>query len=260
MSTITLICLGTAGFLIQYDHQRLLLDPFFSRPAGALPVIKAIPQDFRDVSLILVSHGHFDHAMDVATVASLSGAPVYAPLKTCTILNKQGVNAAALHPNERHATVEWNGVTIQIVPSRHIRFDTPLIMKTMAKMIRGGTFFEIAWRARHYPLGSNSDFLLNFDGYRILFSGSGGGDWKHLAQLKPDCFLLPFAGRSDLTEYYLNALALLRPKTVVLHHFDTFFPSFCVQYPVHEFQERVSELFPEIDVIVPEPERDITLP
>ncbi len=260
MTSITLLWLGTAGFLLEYQGNKLLLDPFFSRPPGAHPTLRARPEEFRAASLILVSHGHFDHAMDVATLALLSNAHVYAPSKTCAILKQRGVDPSLLHANEEHPSFRWHGVLIQVVPSRHIRFDGPLIMKTLAKMISGGTFLKIARLAMEYPLGSTSDFFFDFQGYRVLFSGSGGGEWTRLASLKPDCFLLPFAGRSDLIDYYLRGLRIIMPNTVVLHHFDTFFPSFCVEYPVEEFKRTVERELPGIRVIIPEMEVRFSLP
>jgi len=40
---------------------------------------------------------------------------------------------------------------------------------------------------------------------------------------------------------------------VVLHHFDRFFPGFCVDYPVEEFVAVVRKTLPDLEVLVPEP-------
>jgi len=257
---ITLKWLGTAGFHMKVGGREILLDPFLSRPAGASPAIKARPADFSGVSLILISHGHFDHAMDAAGLARTSGAQVYAPRQTCRILERRGVDPADLFPNEETSAFECNGVKIRIIPSRHINFDGRLVLKTVAKTLRGGIFFEMLRLSKDYPLGSNSDFLFDFAGYRVLFSGSGGGDWESLARLEPHCYLLPFAGRSDVTEYYIRALHILRPETVVLHHFDNCVPSFSVEYPVEEFRTRLERELPATRLIVPEAEEEFSLP
>ncbi|MCC6751134.1 MAG: MBL fold metallo-hydrolase [Deltaproteobacteria bacterium] len=252
--------LGTAGFHLRYRGHELLLDPFLSRLPGASPVIRARVEDFAHVSLILLSHGHFDHAQDAAALARVSGAEVYGPEVTCRVLEAQGLPRARLHANERHAEVAFAGARIRIVPSRHIRFDASLIARTTALVLRGGVGPELLRRAEAYPEGSSSELLLDFDGYRILFSGSGGGDYRALAKLAPDCFLLPFAGRTDVVDYYLRALKLLRPRTVVLHHFDDFFPSFVVDYPVQAFCTRAARELPEMQLVVPEPEEWFGLP
>jgi len=257
---IALRWLGTAGFHLRFRGKELLLDPFLSRLPGARPAIRARPTDFRGVSLILVSHGHFDHAMDAAELARVSGAAVHAPLRTCAILRGQGLDPARLVPNERLSSIAWNGGTVRTIPSRHIAFDAPLIRETLVRVLRGGVLSRLLGFVRDWPLGSNSEFLLNLGGYRILFSGSGGGQWQALSALRPHCCLLPFAGRSDPGDFTLKALRLLRPETVVLHHFDDFFPSFCVEYPVEEFRRRAARELPGIRLIVPEPETDILLP
>ncbi len=257
---ISLKWLGTAGFHLRFSGGDILLDPFLSRPPGAQPDISFSREDFRSVSLILVSHGHFDHAMDVARLARISGARVQAPLKTCGILKKQGVNSTLLHANEQFSDFSWNGARIRVVPSRHIVFDLPLIRKTLGLTLRGGSLARILRLLWGYPVGSNSEFLLDFDGYRILFSGSGGGDWDRLARLKPHCCMIPFAGRSDPTDFYLDAMLRVRPEVVLLHHFDHFFPSFCVDYPVEEFREKFSRALPDTRLIVPEVMETFRLP
>lgn len=258
--TIELRWLGTAGFHLRFAGGELLLDPYLSRLPGARPAIRFSLQEFRGVSLILVSHGHFDHAMDLAELAALPSVRIHAPLRTSRALAGQGVSQAALQPNERLASFAWHGAQIRTVPSRHMVFDPPMILQSLARLLRGGSLLRFLRIAGRHPAGSSCEFLLNLGGYRVLFSGSGGGDWDQMARLRPHCFLLPFAGRSDLIEYYLRALRKLRPGTVVLHHFDPFFPSLCPDYPVRAFRERLSREMPGIRVIVPEPKRPFLLP
>ena len=192
-------------------------------------------------------------------MAAVSGAPVYAPRKTCRILEREGVARGSLFNNEEITTIEWDETRVQVLPSRHIRFDAPLILETLKEVLRGGIFFDLAPLLKNYPAGSTSNFLIDHEGYRILFSGSGGGDWNDPAGVEPDCFLLPFAGRSDVTEYYLRALRILRPRTVVLHHFDEFFPHFYVEAAVEAFAERLSRELPEIRLVIPTAEEPFTL-
>lgn len=257
---VCLTWLGTAGMHVRYAGKELLLDPFLSRPPGARPPLRARPEDFLHTSLILVSHGHFDHAMDAGEIAVRSGARVHAPLKTCRILQRQGVNASALLPNERMPAFAWNGARIRVLPSRHMVFDLPIILGTAGRVLRGGLAPTLFRLAAAYPLGSNAEFLLDFAGYRVLFSGSGGGRWSWIARLAPDCLLLPFAGRSDLVRYYLEALRVVRPRTVVLTHFDDFYPPFSMDYPVDDFREALSREMPGVRLIVPGIEEAFTLP
>ena len=252
--------LGTAGFHVKYGELELLLDPYLSRPVGAKPLIRVSKETFSQVSWILVSHGHFDHAMDVAELARLSGARVCAPRETCRIYEKQGIEPSRLFANEDQPDVSYDGLKVRIVPSKHITFDTRLVVTTLARVFRAGIFFEMLPLLRGYPLGSNSDILLDFSGYRVLFSGSGGGNWTRLSRLEPHCFLLPFAGRSDIADHYVRALRILHPDTVVIHHHDEFYPHFCVSCPIDAFTSRLARELPDIRLIVPEPLEELRLP
>jgi len=259
-SRIELRWLGTAGFHLRFAGAELLLDPYLSRLPGARPEIRFSPGEFRKVSLILVSHGHFDHAMDLAGLALLAPVRIHAPLATCRRLAGQGVSPSRLQPNERLSSFSWHGAQIRAIPSRHMVFDARLILQSAGRLLRGRSWPRFLRLALEYPVGSNCEFLLNFRGYRVLFSGSGGGDWRQLARLRPHCCMLPFAGRSDLIEHYLRAARRVRPETVVLHHFDPFFPSLCPDYPVEAFRERLAREMPGVRVIVPEPKRVFRLP
>jgi L-ascorbate metabolism protein UlaG (beta-lactamase superfamily) len=248
---IVLTWLGAAGFHVKYRGEELLLDPFLSRPMGGSRPANVEAEHFARVSLILVSHGHFDHAMDAGRLARLSGARVFAPAKTCSRLSRGGLADTRLFANERHARVEWNGVHIEVVPSRHIRCNPALVVRSLVRIVRGrlATVMFRLWR--DYPKGSDSEFLLDFAGYRVLHSGSGGGDWARLSRLHPNCLLLPYSDRLDLPDYYMEAVRTLVPDTIVLDHFEDFFPPLHVSYPIEEFGIRVKREFPHIRLISP---------
>ena len=65
--------LGHATWLIEMEGRRLLLDPFLNDSPTS-----PVKADDVDADVILVSHGHFDHVSDVASIASRTGAQVIA--------------------------------------------------------------------------------------------------------------------------------------------------------------------------------------
>ena len=70
---IELTWLGHATWLIQWEQGKLLLDPFLNDSPTA-----PVKADEVEADVILVSHGHFDHVADVATIANRTGAQVIA--------------------------------------------------------------------------------------------------------------------------------------------------------------------------------------
>lgn len=72
---IQLSYLGTSGFIIGYKGRQVVCDPFFSNPnllkagLGAIsypPLSEKLKQELCDhVELITISHGHYDHCLDI---------------------------------------------------------------------------------------------------------------------------------------------------------------------------------------------------
>lgn len=82
--TIKLTWYGHATWGIDCDEHKIILDPFFDdNPASP---VKA---DQVEADFILVSHGHFDHIADAASIANRTGAQVVANYEIATWLNSQ---------------------------------------------------------------------------------------------------------------------------------------------------------------------------
>ena len=69
--------LGTAGFKISTHGVEFLIDPYLSRNKKASPVQNLKPSDIKKASHIFLSHGHFDHVMDVPTIVENTKAKVF---------------------------------------------------------------------------------------------------------------------------------------------------------------------------------------
>ena len=68
---------GTAGFRIKTSEHTILIDPYLSRNEEAKPEQPLESKDIHDGDLIFISHGHFDHILDVPEIASKTGARIY---------------------------------------------------------------------------------------------------------------------------------------------------------------------------------------
>lgn len=58
----------TAGFEILTNNFQILIDPFISRPPNATPQLSTKISDIRSAHAIFLSHGHYDHSIDVPEI------------------------------------------------------------------------------------------------------------------------------------------------------------------------------------------------
>ena len=97
--------LGTAGFRIKTGSTTILLDPYLSRNEMARPEQPLNPSDIDDGNLIFISHGHFDHIMDIPEIVSKTEAKIYCGAGIDDTLIQKGV--------KRYYTVNFDRMNIQ---------------------------------------------------------------------------------------------------------------------------------------------------
>jgi L-ascorbate metabolism protein UlaG (beta-lactamase superfamily) len=86
---------GHSCFSVVAGGKHILFDPFISGNELA----KHIPLDTIPADFIFVSHGHFDHMLDVEAIATRTGALVVSSWELYNYFNKQGVkNVHPLNP------------------------------------------------------------------------------------------------------------------------------------------------------------------
>lgn len=78
---------GHSCFLIEVNGKKLLFDPFIA----ANPLARHIDASRITPDYILVSHGHFDHTLDLVEIAQRTGATVIATWEIDLWLQQKGV-------------------------------------------------------------------------------------------------------------------------------------------------------------------------
>lgn len=76
-------------------------------------------------------------------------------------------------------------------------------------------------------------------------------DQEELYPGEVDLMTIPFQGRSDIDDYAMQFVRMIKPKALYLHHFDDSFPPVSSTVQTRRFSEAVKKDFPEINVIVP---------
>ncbi|MDT9592015.1 hypothetical protein RDV89_02985 [Nocardioides zeae] len=107
--------LGVATLVISDGVSTILIDGFFSRPGvlrvrlGRLrPKERRITSALhrartRHVDALFVAHSHYDHALDSAVVAGLTGAELHGSRSTRAIARSQGFDLERFRPISTHA-------------------------------------------------------------------------------------------------------------------------------------------------------------
>lgn len=104
---------GHSCFSVSAAGKLLLFDPFISHNALA----KHINIDNIKADYIFVSHGHFDHMLDVVTIAKRTGAMVLAGWELYNYFNKEGItNARPINPG---GTYTFDFGTVKSFAAQH---------------------------------------------------------------------------------------------------------------------------------------------
>jgi len=242
---------GTAGFKIESNKQTLLIDPYFTRNPKAFPKQDLQPSDIHTAHQILITHGHFDHILDVPEIASKTNATVYCGRGVDRTLIQNGLKTSQIKRVKTDGqTFHLGDLTIQAFFSSHIRFDRWLVIKTLCRI-----HFNLARYLpllRNYPEGRVLSWRISTKEKTLHHFGSGGAELselKKLSQQPIDILLVPMQGHTQITRIALNHVTCLKPKMVIPHHQDNFFPPISTQVDTQPFVEQVNRSQPDTTVL-----------
>ncbi len=277
--SITLTHLGAAGWEITDGQRVILLDPYLSRlrVAGQLGSMTTppLPGDTRRVfgpdddlvpdtaavdahvtraDFILISHSHFNHTLDMPSIARKTGATVIGTESTTNLARAGGVPDAQLLTVRGGEDYEFGALSLKVIPSLH-------------SALHGKRFFDSRVvprdvtgprRMRHDVEGGTLAYLVRLGGWRILWTGSMNYIEREMDGLRPDVALIAAARqRLEIHDYTARLLrALGRPPIVFATHWDE--QSFPYGAPQDErlreaavFVREVKAVSPRARVVVP---------
>ncbi|MCG8636352.1 MAG: MBL fold metallo-hydrolase [Desulfobacterales bacterium] len=233
--------LGTAGFKIQTAAASFLTDPYLSRNSRALPRQPLAPEDLAPVSHIFISHGHFDHLMDVPAIARHTGARVICSPTAAHTLADMGLGPDRVIPVGKDGfEISFSGVRARAFYSRHVRFDLRLLLTTLIRT--GREIPEILPLFLKFPCGQVLSWRFEAEGKTVHFFGSCGSTDRELNALAShplDILLLPLQGHSRICDLGFHYVRVLNPGLVIPHHQDDFFPPVSRTVDINPFTDLV---------------------
>ncbi|MBQ3266114.1 MAG: MBL fold metallo-hydrolase [Ruminococcus sp.] len=220
---------GTAAVMLESDGYRIMFDPFLGIELNeSLCRRKLQAVRYRTADAVLVTHGHFDHIMDIPKVYQNSEIEIYATETPCKTLLSRGVGKEKLRLITPGIGFHLGPFTIKVYQGRHCRFDLGVMLKTVLKkdtLTHPKRLYQLIQLNRSYAEnGETLFFEIEAEGKRIQLMGSMGLDLDTAYPTRADVLILPFQGTSNPAKTVRPIIAKLQPKSILLDHYDNSFP------------------------------------
>jgi L-ascorbate metabolism protein UlaG (beta-lactamase superfamily) len=222
IDTVTLTYLGVAGWQLTAGSHTLLFDPYFTRvDTDALPEGAPLVSDQgaidryapKRADVILVSHSHYDHLMDVPTIARATGAAVVGTDSTVRIGRAAGLPERQLALARGGESFDWPPFEVRTVRALH-----SLIGMSSAPIAENVT---LPMPASAWNEGGTLQYLVKTAGRRVFFMGTANFVESELAGAAADVAIVAVGLRQKIPDYTCRLMRVLgQPKLVLPNHFD----------------------------------------
>ena len=199
--------LGHSAFRIDTAKAKILIDPFFTGNPGFAGL--DAKDAAKDITHILITHGHDDHIGDTLEIAKQTGAVVVTNYDLCMWLSKKGLEKFS--PGNTGGTIGMEGFTVTFTNALH----------SAAHITEDGV---------SHALGSPNGLMLHFDDDPTLFHMGDTdifSDMELINELhQPDIGIVPIGDRFTMG----GAVAALACKR--FFDFNTVLPCHYGSFPI----------------------------
>ena len=240
---------GCAGFMITYNNESILCDPFISNPnfinfgkkytawTSIFPK-KTLSQ----INMVTISHGHYDHCYDAKELTPFieKNSKIIADNSVLNQLSsafkQKEIEEINLNYNKEQAWMYNKDSTFRVFPiqSVHSPHIGTLEFFKGAYPTKLSQLPNTAWRWKKGEVFSYLIDIIKHDSvlYRIaLINGNLSNIGvvalqKQSKQRTADLQLQIFWKEKLVTENMLQVMNITHPKEIILHHWNNFFVSF----------------------------------
>ncbi len=222
--------LGTAGFAIEHDGFVVLIDPYVTR-ASMLSCVRAplrsdeerVRRHAPKADAIVAGHTHFDHVLDVPSIALQTGAKVFGSRSCARLCRLSGVAEERIVDVEEGSRrepmrVDVGPFELRFVPSVHSAF-------ALGRIPWPGDISDceqVPLRTSHYRCGAVFGVDIRVAGKRIYHLGSADL-LDGMPERGADLLLMCVAGWTTTARFAPRVMGALRPGAILLSHWDDFF-------------------------------------
>jgi L-ascorbate metabolism protein UlaG (beta-lactamase superfamily) len=227
---IRITWLGTAGFAIEHDDHVILLDPYLTRaslsrclfaPLHADPALarRLVPR----ADAIILSHTHFDHALDTPLIAQQTGARVFGSRSAVHLCRSHGLPETQLESVEPATgsaphEADVGPFHLRFWPSAHSAF----LFGRVPFVGDIADCTDVPMRTEAYRCGAVFGVEIEVGGRRLFHVGSAELVERGWRVGCVDLALVCVAGWTTTERYPERLMAALSPGAVLLHHWDNF--------------------------------------
>ena len=220
---------GAAGLEFAHDGVVYLMDPYVSRPGKTAVFFKRLMPRREEVTRflaglpgvlkgVMIGHTHFDHALDIPSIAESTTAPIIGSQSLDVLLNAFGLPGRVTVCRGSERVVLDAQAAVSMLPGRHGR----VLFGRIPYPGEIAPPLEPPLKAREYRLGQVFNMLLELGGLSFLHVGSADVLDASLEGRRCDVLFVCVAGWKRSEGFPARVLSRVRPKTVVPFHFDDF--------------------------------------
>ncbi|MFA5938470.1 MAG: MBL fold metallo-hydrolase [Sinimarinibacterium sp.] len=221
---------GTTAVLLRAGDDALMIDPFFTRPPGLWPLLRnaEIAPDqalierwlkkagVTQLQAVLVSHSHYDHALDAGVVARLTGAKLIGSSSTASIGRGAGLAEDRILVAAPEQPISLGPFTVRFIESRHAGATGGAPTGDItAPLIPPAHYLD-------YRQGGTWSILVEHAGGTVLHHGSAGFVPGALRGYRADMVVLGAALVDDAEAYLRQTVDAVAAQRVMLTHWDDF--------------------------------------